>query len=103
MPKTFQDQNRQLAVEELEKALAPTRGRRAERTQNPVLPPSRVMAALVAGMDRVGKQSANLKEFQVRLVKSLQSRNTVCALELEKSSPGNTIVGILVFNPCVEC
>lgn len=78
MPKTFQDQNGQLAVEELEKALTPTRGKRAERaerTENPVLPPSRVMAALVAGMDRVGKQSANLKEFQVRLaVKCLQSR-----------------------------
>ncbi|CAM9197834.1 unnamed protein product, partial [Ectocarpus sp. 13 AM-2016] len=59
-----EDQNGQLAVEELEKALAPTRGKRAERTENPVLPPSRVMAALVAGMDRVGKQSANLKEFQ---------------------------------------
>ncbi|CAM9624783.1 unnamed protein product, partial [Ectocarpus sp. 12 AP-2014] len=58
------DQNGQLAVEELEKALAPTRGKRAERTENPVLPPSRVMAALVAGMDRIGKQSANLKEFQ---------------------------------------
>ncbi|CAM9719832.1 unnamed protein product [Ectocarpus fasciculatus] len=62
--KLDEDQNRQLAVEELEKALAPTRGRRAERTENPVLPPSRLMAALVAGMDRVGKQSANLKEFQ---------------------------------------
>ncbi|CBJ31907.1 hypothetical protein Esi_0291_0012 [Ectocarpus siliculosus] len=59
-----EDQNGQLAVEELEKALAPTTGKRAERTESPVLPPSRVMAALVAGMDRVGKQSANLKEFQ---------------------------------------
>lgn len=55
----IQDRDGQLSVDELQSAIF-SRGRRTRE------PSAKHVAALVAGMDRVGKRSVNLKEFEVR-------------------------------------
>lgn len=49
-----------------------TKGSKPEREREP--PPPHVMAALVAGLDRVGKRSANAREFEV----SISRRDVAC-------------------------